>query len=107
YDRPRRAPLSVRWAWSVRRLLPFLQDHLACDAPVGTHDAAAGMCRRSAQVQVVDWSAIIGPARHGPQEEKLLERKLALKNISLRQSKFLFQVVRRQHLLFDDDFLDI
>src|SRR5206468_6524969 len=45
--------------------------------------------------------------RNGPQEEKLFERKLALKNISLCQAKFAFEVERGQHLFADNDVFDV
>src|SRR6202158_3763681 len=56
------------------------------------------MRRRSAHIQIIDGSAVVGPAGHRPKKEKLLERKLALKNVALRKSKFALQIKRRKYL---------
>ena len=62
---------------------------------------------RSAHVEILDGRAELRPARHRPQEEKLLERKLALKNVAFAQSQFALQIERRDHLLVQDDVFDI
>ena len=71
------------------------------------HDAAAGMRCRSAHVEILDRRAVLRPSRHRPQEEKLLERKLALENIAFAQSEFAFEIERRHHLFVQDDVFDI
>ena len=62
-----------------------------------------GMRGRSAHVKIFDGSAEARPARHRPQKEKLLERKLALEDVAFAQSVVAFDVERRKHLLVQDD----
>src|SRR5690242_10769497 len=99
--------MSVRRLRTKRAGLPVFQDDLARQAAIRAHDAAARMRRRSAHVEIVDWRAVIRPSRDGTQEEKLFERKLALKNISLREAKFSLEIERRQHLPADDDVFNV
>src|SRR6185369_5045024 len=72
-----------------------------------THDAAAGMRRRAAHVEVLDRRAILRPTRRGPQKEKLFERQLTLKNISFRQAKLTFEIEWRHHLSIANQFTDV
>src|SRR5258708_38536446 len=65
------------------------------------------MGRRSANVEILNRRTILGPARSGPQKEKLFQRQLTLKNISLRQTKLAFQIKRRQDLSMKNDVFDI
>ena len=65
------------------------------------------MRRRPAHIKVFYRCFVVRPTRHRPQKEKLLQRKFALKNISLCQTKFSFQVQRRQHLPPHNNFLDV
>ena len=67
------------------RPLEVFQDFESRQPAGAAHDAAAGMRGRSAHVQVLDRSAELRPTRHRPQEEKLLQRKLALENIAFAQ----------------------
>src|SRR5690349_24672084 len=62
------------------------------------------MRRRAAHIKIGDRRAVIRPTRHRPQEEKLFERELTLKDISLCQAKFALQVKRRKNLPSHDDF---
>ena len=72
---------------------------------MGAHDAAAGMRGRSAHVQVLDRRAVLRPARDRTQEEKLLERKLALEDVAFGQAELAFEVERRDDLAVQDDVL--
>ncbi len=51
--------------------------------------------------------AVVSPAGHGAQKEKLLERKFALKNVALREAELALEVERREHLAADDNFFDV
>ncbi|HEU4572510.1 MAG TPA: hypothetical protein VFR93_07465, partial [Candidatus Limnocylindrales bacterium] len=56
------------------------------DPAVRTHDPAARVGRRAGQPEVADRRPEARPARHRPREEQLLERKLALEDVALRQA---------------------
>src|SRR6185437_11231855 len=62
------------------------------------HDAAAGMRCRAAHVKVLDGRAELRITWHRTQEEKLLKRKLSLKNIAFAQPELTLQVQRSEHL---------
>src|SRR5216683_1214748 len=61
----------------------------------------------AAHIKAVNRSAIVGPAGNGTKEEKLLERKLALKNVALGEAEFALEVEWRDDLAADDDFFDV
>ena len=62
---------------------------------------------RSAHVEIANRRSILGPAGGRAQKEKLLERQLALKNISFRQTKVPFEIERSQHLAMQNQILDV
>src|SRR5438128_160383 len=62
------------------------------------HDAAAGVRRRSSQIQPVDWRRVSGGAGRRPQEEQLLERQLPLKDVAFGQAELAFQIDGREYL---------
>ena len=73
----------------------------------GAHNAAARMSGRSAHPQVVDRRLILRKARHRAQEEQLLQREFALKNVSLGQPEFALQIERRHDLATDNNALQV
>ena len=82
-------PVSFRISSAARR-------------PGSAHDAAAGMRGRAAHVQFFNGSAVTRPARGGTQEEKLLERKFALKDVAFGEAGLAFDIQRSDELLSDD-----
>ncbi len=64
--------------------------------------AAAGMRARAAKIKSCDGRAILRPTGDRAHEKKLLERKIAVKNISFRQAVSAFQVQRSKYLPCDD-----
>src|SRR5277367_3007373 len=62
---------------------------------------------RAAHVELFYRSAITGPAGGGTQEEKLFERKFALKNISFGQAGLAFNVQRSDELFSDDEIFQV
>src|SRR5262245_18160965 len=72
-------------------------------APRRTHDAAAGMRGGAAHPQVSNRRLVLGPSRRRAEEEKLLERQLALKNVPFAQPELPLEIERRQHLPVEDD----
>src|SRR2546428_14093123 len=62
------------------------------------HDAAARMRRRPTHVEVLNRRTILSPTRSRAQKEKLFQGEFALKNISLAQTEFTFELDRRQNL---------
>src|SRR3982074_3716877 len=57
-------------------------EHLARGIPPGrTHHAAAGVCRRTAQIQILDGGSVLRVSRHRPEHEQLMQRHRALENI--------------------------
>ncbi len=63
------------------------------------HDSAARMRGRSAHIEVLDRRPKPRLSRDWAQKEKLLKRKLALKNIALAQAPLALQIERRKDLL--------
>src|SRR5712672_3005475 len=61
----------------------------------------------SAHIEVIDWGAVVGPARDGAEKEKLLEGEFALEDIALRQAEFALEVERGEDLAADYDFFDV
>src|SRR5436305_776631 len=61
------------------------------------------MRRRPAHVKVPDWRTILGPTRSRAQKEKLFQCQFPLKNISLGQNEFTFEIERRQNLSMQYD----
>ena len=66
-----------------------------------------GMRRRAAHVEVLDRRPVLGPSRHGPQEEELLESQLALEDVAFREPEVALEVERREDLPVLDDVLDV
>src|SRR5919108_577229 len=91
----------------MRSVSRILQNFQRCQTARRSHDAAARMCGRAAQIKVLDRRSILRPARYGTQEEKLLQRKLALKNIALAQPELAFQIEWCEHLPPNDDVFDV
>src|SRR5580698_1365120 len=65
-------------------------------------DAAARMRPRAAKIQSGDRRAVLRPSGDRAHEKKLLERKIAVKNISFGQAVRAFQVEWSEHLPRDD-----
>src|SRR4029077_4736136 len=61
----------------------------------------------TAHIQIVDGGAVVGPAGHGAEEKKLLERKFALKDVALGEAELALEVERRENLAADDNFFDV
>src|SRR5207302_4112214 len=72
-----------------------------------THDATARMRGRSTHVEILNWRAVLGPARRRPQKEKLFQTQFALKDISFRQTKLAFEIERCQNLSMKNDVLNV
>src|SRR5690349_17827140 len=61
--------------------------------PAGcAHDAAAGMGCGAAHIKIADRRAELRVTRHRAQEEKLLQRELALEDVSFAQAELAFQI---------------
>ena len=60
-----------------------------------------------AHIEVVDRGAVVRPAGNGTEEEKLLEGKLTLKNVALREAEFAFEIERGKDLAANDEFFDV
>src|SRR5216683_2990304 len=61
----------------------------------------------AAHIEVADRRAVVGPAGNGAEEEKLFERKFALKNVALREAEFALEIERGENLAGDDGFFDV
>src|SRR5205807_1592378 len=76
--------------------------------PAGhAHHAAARMGGRATHIEVLDRRAELRKTRSRTQEEKLLQRKLALKDVALAESEVALQIQRGQYLFVQDDVLDV
>src|ERR1700690_4403210 len=71
------------------------------------HNAAAGMRRRSAHVEIFYGRAELRPARDGAQEKQLFERQFALEDVAFAQSPFTLQIERGDDLAMQDDVFNI
>src|ERR1700730_3466537 len=78
--------------------LEVFQDFESSQSARPAHNAPARMRRRSAHIKILDGGAELRPARYRPQEEKLLQRQLALKDIAFAQPKIAFQIKRSDYL---------
>src|SRR5262249_28160390 len=103
--------------------LVWPRKHLLCVLPPGlrsllqyphrriaawrAHDSAARMRGRSAHVKVANRRLVLRPAWRRTEEEKLLERQLALEDVSFRQAESALDIERRQHLTMQDDVSDV
>src|SRR5262249_26307558 len=65
------------------------------------------MSGRAAHIEVANRSAVARPYGYRTQEEKLLERKFALKNIAFGEADAALDIERRLHLTADDDVFQI
>ena len=83
--------------------LPVAQDLLGGVLAVRAHDAAAGMRRRAAHIEVANRRRVLRPSRGRPQKEQLLERQLALEDVAFRQAPLALEIERRQHLAVQND----
>ena len=65
------------------------------------------MGARTALVVVADRRAEVRPSRRRSEEEQLVERELPSKDVALGQRNLLLDVPRREHLLVEDDVLEV
>ena len=72
-----------------------------------SHDSAAGMCRGAAHIEVADGSAVARPPGDRAEEEELLEREFALKDVALAEARGALDIERREELLADNDVFQI
>src|SRR6266540_6158667 len=77
------------------------------DPPVGAHDSAARMGRRTAQPEVSNGGPEPRVAGHRAVEEELLEAELALEDVALGQAKAALDVERGEHLAVEDDVANV
>ena len=104
--RRRRSRLAPRPLPSALRRLPL--EHLERrQAPVRAHDAAAGMRGRAVHPEPVDRRSVARVARYGTIEEELLQRQLTLEDVALGEPELALDVLRRQHLLVQDEAADV
>src|SRR5436190_15899071 len=87
--------------------LSVFENFERCQASGRSHDSAAGMRRRAAQVKILDRRAKCSPSRDRPQEKQLFERKLALEDVAFGQSPLTFKIERRDDLAVQNDVFDI
>src|SRR5207244_7768247 len=71
------------------------------------HNAAARVRCRTAEIQALDGSAVLGARGHGTHKKQLVEREFALKDIPFRQAELALEIQWRQHLAADDQVLKI
>src|SRR6185437_8189507 len=88
---------------STLRCLYIFQNFQGRQPSRCAHDAAARMGGGSAHIKVLDRCTKLGIAGNRSQEEKLLQRELALKDVSFAEPEFSLQIKRRQDLFVDDD----
>src|SRR5215470_1428653 len=84
-----------------------MEDFESREAPRRTHDSAARMRCRAAHVEPLNRRAVARPACYWSQEEKLFERKLALKDVAFAQAGGALDIERRQHLASENEVLQI
>src|SRR4029077_3460582 len=70
-------------------------------------NASAWMRPRAAQVESFDRCAILRPSWHRPHEKQLVQRKIAVKDITFRQSVGALQIKRRERMPCEDRARDI
>src|SRR5579872_569315 len=70
--------------------------------PGDARDPASGMGRRAAQVQGADRGTVVGEVRRRALEEQLVDRELAVKDMTVGAANEALDVRRYQHLHGDD-----
>ena len=76
------------------QLLPVLEE-LARGVRAGSaHDPAAGVRTRAAQIERANRCPVLGPTRHGPQEEELIGTHLAVEDVAARHAVLFLEVLR-------------
>ena len=95
-------PVGLRPRPAHARFLFDAQDLEGGDPAVRAHDPAARMGRGAGQPEVADRRPEAGPAGHGPAEEQLLERELALEDVALGEAGRPLDVERCHHLAMED-----
>src|SRR5690348_4570192 len=88
---------------SALRCLYIFQNFQSRQPSRSTHNAATRMCGRAAHIKVSYGRPELRVTRNGTQEEKLLQRELALKDVSFAEPEFSLQIKRRENLFVDDD----
>src|SRR5829696_720392 len=71
------------------------------------HDPAPGMRARATHVESAYRAPILRVAGKRPVEQQLIQRQLALENIALGQTYFVFQLARRAHLDVANQLLEV
>src|SRR5579864_6137730 len=82
----------------LRRSLDVFQNFQCRESAICTHDAAAGVRRGSAHIEVLDRCAVLRPPGDGPQEEQLFEGKFTLEDVALAQAPLALEIERRDDL---------
>src|ERR1700674_3120791 len=59
---------------------------------------------RAAQVQVLNWHAVPGPIKQRTHGKELVERKFTVENVASRESVGIFQILRRDDLVRQNQF---
>src|SRR6185312_3423431 len=77
---------------STLRCLYIFQNFQGRQPSRCAHDAAARMGGGSAHIKVLDRCTKLGIAGNRSQEEKLLQRELALEDVSFAQAELAFQI---------------
>src|SRR5208282_4482509 len=62
------------------------------------------MGSRPAQIQVLNRRAITGPVEQGTHGEKLVEREFTMENVAARESVGVFEILRRDDLVRENQF---
>src|SRR5207249_10314753 len=68
----------------------------------GAGDPSTGMGAGSAEIQAFDWRPVAGPTWHGSEDEGLVQRHLAVIDVSFRQTEPLLQIGGREDLPAED-----
>ncbi len=63
-------------------LFPVAESLKSRIAPRSSGHAAARMCARSAKIETVDRSAVLGPPRYGTHKKELLQPKISVKDVA-------------------------
>src|SRR5207247_8657745 len=71
------------------------------------HHAAAGVGAGAAEVQPLQWHAVLGPSGRRTEEEQLVRGELSVEDISARQADHLLEVPWDQRLPWEDDLTEV
>src|SRR5262245_6579032 len=96
-----------RWPLNIFSRYHELPDDRACGEGAGAAaEARARMGANAAEIQATNGRRVLRPIEQRPRDEQLIERKLAVKDVSVGQAVGALEIQRRDRFTRDDGRLE-